>query len=67
MQFLFKNDIFICVYICISMGQGRRVYMPHGCMWRPEGHLWGSIISFHHVNSGDGTWASGFVASVSTC
>lgn len=25
------------------------------CMWRSEDNLWGSVLSFHHVGSGDWT------------
>lgn len=40
-----KLHIYVCLYMCIYMF-GYMCALAH--LWRPEHHLWESVVSLHH-------------------
>ena len=42
----------VCVYMCVYMCE------CYSCVWRLENNLKESVLSFHHVHSGDQTFGS---------
>lgn len=52
--------VYICIHTCVPLASTEHVWM-----W--EGHVWESLLSFHHVGFGDRTWVLRLGANTIAC
>lgn len=52
-NYFFPSHFVVCLFVCLVQERGRGMHYSVWSMWRSEVALWESVLSFHHVESGD--------------